>query len=178
MIIRFATADDAKELSEIYAYYVINSPYSFEYEAPSREEFAQRIIETLKFFPFLVCEDNHEILGFAYAHNYKERKAFQWVCETSIYVKNGLAPKGIGTALYKELLPILKKQGFTKAFAVLGCPNENSERFHEKMGFTYLATFSDMGYKLNGWHDIKYYTFNLNPICNEINEPLAYFDVE
>jgi len=177
MLIRFATSDDAKELSEIYAYYVASFPYSFEYEAPSAEDFAERIAETLKFFPFLVCEENNELLGFAYAHKYKERKAYQWICETSIYVKHGLEQRGIGTALYQELLPILKQQGFIKAFAILGCPNEGSEVFHKKMGFTFLACLPDMGYKFDCWHDIKYFVLYLNSMADNMNEPIAYFDV-
>jgi len=174
MLIRLATPDDAKELSEIYAYYVNNFPYSFEYEAPSVEEFSKRIAEILKFFPFLVCEENTEILGFANAHKYAERKAYQWICETSIYVKHGLVQKGIGTALYQKLLSILKKQGFIKVFAILGCPNEGSEIFHKKMGFTFLATLPDMGYKFGCWHDIKYFVLHLNSISDTMNEPIAY----
>ena len=176
MLIRIAATDDAKQISEIYAYYVENFPYSFEYESPSAEEFSKRITETLQFFPFLVCEENNEILGFAYAHKYKERKAYQWVCETSIYVKHGLNKKGIGTALYQKLLPILKKQGFVKAFAILGCPNKGSEIFHEKMGFTFLATLPDMGYKFDCWHDIKYYVLYLNDMTENMKAPIAYND--
>ncbi|MDR0287127.1 MAG: GNAT family N-acetyltransferase [Clostridiales bacterium] len=178
MLIRTAVPDDAKELSEIYSYYVENYPYSFEYESPSAEEFSQRITETLKFFPFFVCKENNEILGFAYAHKYKERKAYQWVCETSIYVKQDLIQKGIGTALYQQLLPALKKQGFIKAFAVLGCPNEGSEIFHVKMGFNFLAALPEMGYKFGCWHDIKYFVFYLNPMTSRLKEPIAYSEVE
>ncbi|MCL1964148.1 MAG: N-acetyltransferase family protein [Firmicutes bacterium] len=177
MLIRLATPDDAKELSEIYAYYVENFSYSFEYEAPSIEDFSKRIADTLKFFPFFVCEENHEILGFVYAHKYRERKAYQWVCETSIYVKHGLIQKGIGTALYQKLLPALKQQGLMKAFAILSCPNEGSEIFHKKMGFTYFATLPDMGYKFDCWHDIKYFVLYLNAMTDNMNEPIAYFDV-
>ena len=174
MEIRIAAAEDAKQISEIYAYYVENFPYSFEYEAPSAKEFEKRIAETLQFFPFFVCEENSRILGFAYAHRHRERKAYQWVCETSIYVKQGLTQKGIGTALYSKLLPMLKKQGFVKTFAILGCPNEASEKFHEKMGFAFLAVLPDMGYKFDCWHDIKYFVFHLNPMVGDMKAPIAY----
>ena len=177
MLIRIAAADDAKQISEIYAYYVENFPYSFEYESPSAEEFTKRITEILQFFPFLVCEENNEILGFAYAHKHRERKAYQWVCETSIYVRHGLNKKGIGTALYKELLPILKRQGFVKALAILGCPNEGSEIFHEKMGFDFLATLPDMGYKFDCWHDIKYYVLYLNALSDTMKAPIGYTEI-
>ena len=174
---RIATTYDAKDLVKIYAYYVENFPYSFEYEAPSVKEFTERIAETLQFFPFIVYEDNGEILGFAYAHRFKERKAYQWVCETSIYVKNGSKMKGIGTALYRTLLPILKKQGFVKALAILGCPNESSEIFHEKMGFTFLATLPDLGYKFDCWHDVKYYVLYLNAMTDNMKPPIAFTEV-
>lgn len=178
MIIREATINDADALSEIYKYYVDNFPYSFEYVAPSTEGFAERITATSKKFPFFVCEDNCEIIGFAYAHQFKERKAYQWVCETSIYAKNGCTQKGVGSMLYDKLLPALKQQGFVKAYAVLGCPNEGSEIFHEKMGFSLVATLSDIGYKLGSWHDIKYYVLELNPFRDDMPEPMEYGQIK
>ena len=174
MIIRDATINDSYELSEIYKYYVENFPYSFEYSAPSPEEFSKRITLISGKFPFLVCADGAEILGFAYAHQFKERKAYQWICETSIYTKNGCTQKGIGTMLYAKLIPILKEQGFTKAYAVLGCPNEGSEIFHKKMGFSLMATLPDIGYKQGSWHDIKYYALELNKSGSDMPEPIEY----
>jgi len=178
MLIRNAITNDAEELSEIYAYYVENFPYSFEYESPSAIEFKKRIVEISKKFPFFVCEDNGEIIGFAYAHQFKERKAYQWVCETSVYAKDGHAQKGIGSMLYGKLLPALKQQGFVKAYAVLGCPNEGSEIFHEKMGFVLEATLPNIGYKLGAWHDIKYYALGLNASRDDMPEPMAYRQVK
>lgn len=178
MTIREAIVKDADALSEIYKYYVDNFPYSFEYIAPSAEEFAERITIISKKFPFFICEDNGEIIGFAYAHQFKDRKAYQWVCETSIYAKNGRTQKGIGSMLYSKLLPALKKQGFVKAYAVLGCPNEGSEIFHEKMGFSLVAKLSDIGYKLHSWHDIKYYVLELNSLRDDMPEPMDYGQIK
>lgn len=135
MLIREVNIDDAAALADIYKYYVDNFSYSFEYVAPSVGEFARRINEIAKIYPFFVCEDQGEIIGYAYAHRFKERKAYQWVCETSIYVKKGCTQRGIGRLLYENLLSALKRQGFTKAIAVIGCPNEGSERFHQKKAF-------------------------------------------
>ncbi len=174
MIVREAEAGDAESLSEIYRYYVENFSYSFEYTAPSAGEFEKKILDISKKFPFFVCEENGEIFGFAYAHQFRERKAYQWVCETSIYVKNGCAQKGAGRLLYEKLLPALKKQGFVKAYAVLGCPNEGSELFHKKMGFSLAATLPDIGYKFGSWHDIKYYVLELNPFRDDMSEPSEY----
>ncbi len=177
MIIREADVNDAGALSEIYKYYVDNFAYSFEYVAPSAAEFAERMTEISGKYPFFVCEDDGEIIGFAYAHRFKERKAYQWVCETSIYVKNGCTQKGAGRLLYEHLLSVLKKQGFVKAFAILGCPNEGSEIFHQKMGFKHVATLPNIGYKLGSWHDIKYYVYELNPIRDDMPEPLEYHQI-
>ena len=174
MNIREVKIDDARELSEIYKYYVDNFPYSFEYIAPSTEEFSKRIVDISGKFPFFVCEDKNEIVGFTYAHPFKERKAYQWVCETSIYTKNGCTQKGIGSKLYARLLPAIKRQGFAKAYAVLGCPNEGSEIFHKKMGFKLEATLHNIGYKLDSWHDIKYYAIELNSFRDDMPEPLEY----
>ena len=174
MIIRDATVNDGNELSKIYKYYVDNFPYSFEYVAPSSEEFSKRITLITENFPFFVCEDCGEILGFAYAHQFKERKAYQWICETSIYIKNGYAQKGIGAILYAKLIPALKRQGYVKAYAVLGCPNEGSEMFHQKMGFSLVATLPDIGYKHGSWHDIKYYVLELNKFIDDMLEPIDY----
>jgi len=174
--IRLATVADAEELSRIYAYYVENFPYSFEYEAPSAQTFVERIEDVLRFYPYFVCEEaaGGEILGFAYAHAYHERKAYQWVCETSIYVRHDTRRGGVGRALYGRLLPALQKQGFTKAFAILGCPNPASEAFHARMGFQLLATFPDMGYKLGAWHDVRYYVYEFNRAAPGMREPVAY----
>jgi L-amino acid N-acyltransferase YncA len=178
MIIREVNIKDAGPLSDIYRYYVDNFSYSFEYVAPSAGEFADRIADISEKFPFLVCEDNGELLGFAYANKFKERKAFQWVCETSIYVKNGCMQKGIGKLLYENLLAALKLQGFLRAYAIIGCPNEGSEIFHRKMGFSLISTLPDIGYKLGSWHDIKYYVLELNPIRNDMAEPLEYNQIK
>lgn len=178
MIIREVSINDAGALSDIYKYYVDNFSYSFEYVALSAEEFAGRIADISGKFPYFVCEDNGEIIGFTYAHKFKERKAYQWVCETSIYVKNSCTQKGAGKLLYENLLSALKQQGFVKAYAILGCPNEGSEIFHQKMGFSYVATLPDIGYKLGSWHDIKYYVFELNPFRDNMPEPLEYYQIK
>lgn len=178
MIIREVCINDAGALSDIYKYYVDHFSYSFEYVAPSAEEFAVRITDISKKFPFFVCEIYGEIIGFAYAQPFKERKAYQWVCETSIYVKVGCTQKGVGKSLYENLLSALKQQGFVKVFAIIGCPNEGSEIFHQKLGFTWVSTLPNIGYKLGAWHDIKYYVYELNPFFYNMPEPLEYHQIK
>ncbi len=174
MLVRDLLPGDVPAMHGIYAHYVLRFPYSFDYAPPSLEEFTQRLAESAGRYPIFVCEEDGALLGFAYAHEYRKKKAYQWICETTVYVKPGCAQTGIGTRLYEKLLPTLKRQGFTRVFAVLGCPNEGSERFHKKMGFSLLATFPDMGHKFDRWHDIKYYCLELNPAKEPIDEPIPY----
>ena len=178
MTIREVEINDAKTISEIYKYYVDNFPYTFEYIAPSTEEFAERITDISEKYPFFVCEENGKIIGFAYAHQFKERKAYQWVCETTVYARNGCTKKGVGRLLYEKLLSALKQQGFVRAFAVLGCPNDGSELFHEKMGFSLVSTLPEIGFKLGSWHDIKYYVLELNSFRDDMPEPLTYNQIK
>ncbi|MDR3052052.1 MAG: GNAT family N-acetyltransferase [Oscillospiraceae bacterium] len=177
IMIRSARLGDAPALADMYRYYVERFPYSFEYTAPDAAEFERRIAETQRFFPFLVCERDAKVLGYAYAHFYHPRKAYQWVCETSVYTRHDCMQRGVARALYDVLLPALKWQGFAKAFAILGCPNEGSEAFHRKLGFSLLATFPDMGYKMAQWHDVKYFVRALNPVTDYMPPPRPYEDV-
>ncbi len=156
MFIRLAAPDDAAAIAEIYRPYVENTSYTFEYEAPDAGEYRARMEKIQAFFPFFVYEEDGRLLGFAYAHFFHERAAFQWACETSVYVDMSARGRGVGHALYKELLPALADMGFCKAYAVLGCPNEASERFHLREGFVREGELKDIGFKLGGWHDVLY----------------------
>lgn len=162
-MLRLAVLEDAETIVGIYAPYVTDSSVTFETEVPSAEEYRHRMEQIMRFFPFLVLEDAGEIVGYAYAHFFAERKAYQWLCETSIYVKQGLHRRGYASQLYAALLDALKAQGFCDAIAVLGCPNDASERLHEHMGFTLTMTYPNAGYKLGQWHDVKYYCRPLRP---------------
>lgn len=171
--IRAVRMEDAEAIAKIYAYYVENFPYSFDLEAPPVEAFREKIARVSARYPFFVCEEDGEVIGFAYASPYKEKKAYQWVVETTIYIKRDTVHKGTGTRLYNALLSALTSLGYTKAYAVLGLPNEASARFHEKMGFRFVAEFPDMGYKLGAWHGISYYVRDLTPAREDMKEPLS-----
>ena len=86
MVIRDVTVDDAKRLSEIYSYYVENTAVSFEYDAPTEEEFRGRIVKTTVKFPYLVCEIDGKVVGYVYAGEYSARTAYSWTATTSIYL--------------------------------------------------------------------------------------------
>ncbi len=98
--IRLATENDAEQIQAIYAPYVIHTAISFELEPPAVEEMRQRIMKTLQHWPWLVCENKGEVLGYAYASRYRERAAYQWSVEVSVYIDERFHRLGIGRALY------------------------------------------------------------------------------
>ena len=135
--IRLATPADAKGILDIYAPYISNTSFTFETAVPSVEEFAERIKNYLINWPWLVCEVDGKIAGYAYGTRYRERVAYQWCTESSIYMHDDFQKTGIGRLLYSTLFEILKRQGFRNVYAVINLPNEKSVAFHERLGFTY-----------------------------------------
>ena len=154
MRIRTATPKDAPALLKIYAPYVERTAITFEYDVPSEQEFAERISNILAQYPYLVAEEDNEILGYAYASAFKTRAAYAWSAETSIYVKTGLGKQGIGTALYRALEEYLSIQNVCNLCACIAYPNPPSIAFHERFGYRTVAHFHASGYKLNAWHDM------------------------
>lgn len=158
---RTATPADAKALLAIYTPYVEQTAITFEYDVPTLEEFTSRIQNTLRKFPYIIAEENNQILGYAYASPFKERAAYGWSVETSIYVKQDERQKGIGRLLYDRLEEILKKQGILNVNACIGYPQvedeyltQDSVRFHEKLGYSMVGTFHKCGYKFGRWYDM------------------------
>lgn len=174
MPLRIAAPGDAPALLAIYTPYVTGSCYTFETEPPTEEEFRERMHGIQRFFPYLVLEEDGEILGYAYAHFFHERRAYQWLCETTIYVRQDCHRNGCATKLYNALLRILAAQGFCDAVAVLGCPNLPSERFHEHMGFALEMTYPQAGYKQGAWHDVKYYVKHLTARQEQPGDPVPF----
>ena len=159
--IRDAQIEDAERLVEIYSYYVLNTAVSFEYKVPSVEEFKDRIIKVKKKFPYLVCEKNGTIVGYVYASAYSEREAYSWTVSTSIYVDKDNRRQGIGSFLYVNLEERLKKLGIKNLLAgaaFIETEDEylthDSPKFHEKMGYTRVAQFKEVGKKFDRWYDL------------------------
>ena len=152
--IRMAKKEDAKEIQSIYAYYVKNSSATFEYEIPSMKEMEDRICETLKFFPYLVAEENNKVVGYAYASFFHPRIAYRFSCEVTIYTDRNAQKKGIGKILYDALETCLIKQNFQNFNACITASNINSISFHEKRGYVKCAHFHHSGYKFDTWEDV------------------------
>jgi phosphinothricin acetyltransferase len=161
--IRTATIHDAEKLLEIYTPYVEHTAITFEYEVPTKLEFEHRIKNTLEKYPYLVAVENSsgEPLGYAYASPFKERAAYDWAVETSIYVRMDQKRNGIGSLLYTSLEDELKSQGILNLNACIayaesedGYLTNDSVYFHEKNGYNIVAHFHKCGYKFNRWYDM------------------------
>ena len=161
--IRLATVADAAQCAAIYGPYVNATAVSFEMEAPSAEAVAGRIENTLQRFPWLVCDAGGDVLGYAYAGPHRQRAAFQWAVEVSVYVEDGSHRRGVGRALYTSLFACLRVLGYFKAYAVIALPNDASVGLHEAVGFQHVGTFDDVGYKLGRWHPVGYWELSLQP---------------
>ena len=172
--IRLATADDAKGILAIYGPYIENTSLTFETEVPSTEEFAGRITNYLKNWPWLVCEKDGLITGYAYASRYRERTAYQWSVECSVYIHDDFQRAGIARALYTSLFEILKIQGYRNVYAVINLPNEKSVIFHESCGFRYFATFEQVCYKLGKWKNVGWWRLIINAFGDEPATPVHF----
>jgi L-amino acid N-acyltransferase YncA len=157
--IRIATEQDAPAVTAIYAPVVTESAISFEIIAPTAAEMARRIGATLPRLPWLVCEPDHDagIAGYAYAGRHREREAYQWSVEVSVYVRATDRRRGVGQALYQSLLAILTLQGFLNAYAGITLPNPASVALHESIGFRPVGAYNRVGYKLDIWHDVGWW---------------------
>ncbi|MEP7376549.1 MAG: arsinothricin resistance N-acetyltransferase ArsN1 family B [Chitinophagaceae bacterium] len=171
-MIRLATPTDAVAMLAIYAPYIRNTSITFETRVPLVADFANRIRSYLENWPWLVYEKDGQVVGYAYASRYRERIAYQWSIECSVYVQDDHLRSGVGKALYSVLFSVLKIQGFTTVYAVINLPNERSVAFHESMGFNYFATYEKVGYKLGKWKDVGWWQLQLNDYLQEPPAPL------
>lgn len=175
--IRLATPADAKAILKIYAPYIQNTSFTFETEVPSTEEFTERIKNYLLNWPWLVCEMDGVIAGYAYATRHRERTAYQWCTESSVYIHDDHQRAGIARVLYTALFEILKKQGFRNVYAVINLPNDRSVSFHESCGFEYFATYEKVGYKLGKWKNVGWWRVILNEFGDEPGAPIKFSEL-
>jgi L-amino acid N-acyltransferase YncA len=155
--IRLATSTDGADVQRIYAPVVETTAISFETVVPSVSEMAGRIEGTLPVYPWLVAADSGDVLGYAYAHRFAERAAYDWSVETSVYVAETARRAGVGKRLYQVLMPILSAQGYRQAFAGIALPNPASVALHERFGFTLAGTYREAGWKCDRWHDVGWW---------------------
>ena len=157
LTIRPAEARDDAAMAEIYAPSVRERPVSFELEPPDAAEIGVRRQRVTAIFPWLVATDGETVLGYCYAGPFAERAAYRWSVTTTVYVRDGLHRRGIGRALYGELLPLLRRQGAVMAFAGITLPNDGSVGLHRAMGFEPVGVYPRAGFKLGRWWDVAWY---------------------
>ena len=173
MKIRFAKVEDLSQILAIYAPYVEETAVSFEYTVPTMEVFKNRFLTITAQYPWLVWEEKGEILGYAYGSAPFERAAFSWCAESSIYLRRDQRGKGIGKQLQLALEALLKMQGYGLLYALVTTDNPASIAFHEKLGFSHLATFPGCGWKLGAWHGIVWLEKKLNYLEKVDTFPLS-----
>lgn len=154
MTIRDARRSDVPAMLAIYAPFVEHTAVSFEYDVPTEAEFARRLEEHQAAFPWLVCEENGRVMGYAYAGRAFERAAYGWNAEISCYLAPELRGRGVGRRLYARIEEILTRLGYYKLFAVVTSANAPSVAFHRALGFRDAACFRNVGYKQGGWYDV------------------------
>ncbi|WNO54420.1 GNAT family N-acetyltransferase [Stakelama saccharophila] len=180
--IRVADADDAGAIAEIYAPYVTNGHVSFESEAPGAETMRARMAKHGGFYPWLVATIGEDggmprIVGYAYAAPFRDRPAYRYIVEASIYVSQEDTRRGVGRLLYGALMDTLRAQDFTRAVAVLALPNEASIRLHEAVGFHRAGAIGEAGFKRNQWIDIGFWVCKLNDSALPPQEPRPFSTV-
>ena len=175
--IRMATEADARQMLAIYAPVVRETVISFEYEPPSLPEFCERIRTTVERMPWLVCDNDGEIAGYAYASPFRTRAGYQLTCELTIYVHPGYHRCGIGRALYTSLFRCLALQGYCVAVATITIPNPASIALHESMGMRRVGTYEQVGYKHGQWLDDGVWQIELQPMPADPTPPVPWHEV-
>ncbi len=161
-LIRPAQTSDAREISEIYRYYVLNTAITFDTVPPAEEEIKEKIAEIQKDYPYLVIEEEGNVTAFAYAHAYKQKAAYDPTVELTVYTDHTFLGKGRGRAIILSLLDELKKdpRRYT-AVADITSPNERSEKMFLSLGFRKVSEFQNVGYKFGRWQTVCDYIYPL-----------------
>jgi L-amino acid N-acyltransferase YncA len=177
-IIRIAKTSDAASILEIYTPYILNTAITFETEIPSLENIEYRIITYQESWPWLVYEIAGTIVGYAYATKHRERAAYQWCVESSVYISDNFQQKGIAQALYTALFEILKYQGCRNVYAGITLPNDKSISFHKKFGFSKIAEYKKIGYKLGLWNTVSWWELKVNEYSADPAPPMKFSDID
>ena len=158
-MVRQVRPEDAEQLTAIYNYYIETSGVTFEEDKIASSEMRSRIakINVKNNFPFLVYEEEGQIKGYAYATTFRERVAYRFTVESTVYVAKEHFSKGIGRILYADLLDELKKGDYHSVIGVITLPNEPSVRLHESFGFKKVGHFTEVGYKFEQWMDVGFW---------------------
>ena len=176
-MVRIATTSDIPSILDICAPYVLHSTATFEYEVPTEAEFRHRFDAVTAQYPWLVWEEDREILGYAYASAPYTRAAYAWCAEPSIYLKPQARGRGIGTKLYTALEKILNLQGYHVLYALVTEENTESIAFHEKFSYKKQAFFPDCGWKFQRWLGIFWMEKRLKTVEIPTQSPTPWLSI-
>jgi L-amino acid N-acyltransferase YncA len=169
--IRLAREDDAAAVARIYAPSITDRAISFEATPPDAAELAARIRRVAAYAPWLVCEAAGDVWGYAYASHHRERAAYRWAIDVSVYIAARYHRRGVGRALYTSLLALVRLQGFYTAHAGIALPNSASVGLHESLGFTPTGVYRAVGFTLGSWHDVGWWQLALRAPSDKPAEP-------
>jgi L-amino acid N-acyltransferase YncA len=169
LMLRLAGDQDAEGVQAIYAPVVEHTAISFEIAPPSVDELRDRMRKTRERYPWLVCLAGDEVGGYVYASQHRERAAYQWGVDVTVYIHERWRRHGIGKFLYAALFSLLQRQGFYTAYAGITLPNAGSVGLHEALGFAPVGVYKNVGYKLGAWHDVGWWQLQLK---NDWGEPV------
>jgi L-amino acid N-acyltransferase YncA len=169
--IRRATVTDGGDCARIYAPYVADTAISFESVPPGATEMGGRIAASIAAHDWLVLEVDGRVIGYAYGTRHRERHAYRWAVDVSVYVEPGRRRTGAGRALYESLFRRLRERGYRVAVAGITLPNEASVGLHRAMGFEPVGVYRGIGHKLGSWHDVEWRQRALVPDSEPLREP-------
>ena len=178
--IRAATPEDAAAIAAIYAPHVLTGTVSFEIEPPDARAMRTRMAASEGLYPWIVATNGDEtggVIGYAYATKFRDRPAYRYVCESSIYLTDASSGSGVGRLLYKALVDTLRAQGFVHAIGAIALPNDRSIRLHEAEGFRRAGVYREVGFKHGQWIDVGIWQCELNEPQVPPVEPTRFGDV-
>ena len=176
--IRLARESDIPGILDIYGPYILHTPITFEYTVPTVADFTDRFRAITAVGPWLVAEEDGNLLGYAYLDRAFERVAYRWAADLSVYLRPEAAGKGLGRVFYTLLERMGAMQGYQVLYGLVTSENENSCRFHEAMGYRLTAVLPDCGYKLGRWHGVHWYEKRLCAPCDPGAFPKAAPDMD
>ena len=156
-MIREATPRDARAIVEIYNEYIERGVETFETEPLSEEEMRARVVAIAADYPYLVYEERGEVIGYCYAHAWKERAAYRYTLETTVYLAPRHRGRGIGRTLMERLIEACRARGYKALIACVTAENEASVALHARLGFRKVSHFERVGMKFGRWLDVVDY---------------------
>lgn len=162
VLVRPLGEDDLDAVCGIVNHFIVTSAVHFRTEPQQPHEWREQWRALRARYPWLVAVEAGAVVGVAYAGPWKDRRAYDWTAESTVYVAAGAHRRGVASALYGRLLAVLERQGFRSVVAVLGLPNEASVRLHERHGFVHTGRLAEAGFKHGRWHDVGFWQRTLS----------------